>query len=316
MKGMVRARAFTLVELLVVIGIIAVLVGILLPALSKARNSALETQCENNLRQWGAGFQAYANVNAFAAPLDGPDGSDTKTNCIGVSSKAPKVSNLPDLLGIDSNYLWYNGIAGQIGASYYSLLVADAQGKQKLPSWGDNSIFVCPAAEQITATNGDFETPDGRYFLYWATDSTGVLGSKTTAFQAKNYFSYAYNSKLLTKSSAAYKITQMHPSAECVLMIERAVTLGEVMPPYVHADQTYGNFATFPLATKQMGQPKAAWNRFTTRHRNGGFILFLDGHVGYFTCQELNDIPGAFTSPQNFNQPGKVVWNTIVNPIN
>jgi prepilin-type N-terminal cleavage/methylation domain-containing protein/prepilin-type processing-associated H-X9-DG protein len=58
-----RKHAFTLVELLVVIGIIAVLIGILLPALSRAQESARATQCLSNLRVIGQGLFAYTNEN-------------------------------------------------------------------------------------------------------------------------------------------------------------------------------------------------------------------------------------------------------------
>ena len=64
-----RASAFTLVELLVVVAIIAVLAGLLSPALKKARDQARSIQCMNNLRQLGAMAVSYANDYGGRLPV-------------------------------------------------------------------------------------------------------------------------------------------------------------------------------------------------------------------------------------------------------
>jgi prepilin-type N-terminal cleavage/methylation domain-containing protein len=66
-----RRSAFTLVELLVVIGIIAVLISILLPTLSRANEAAKRTQCLSNMRELGNALRIYASENKDACPIGG-----------------------------------------------------------------------------------------------------------------------------------------------------------------------------------------------------------------------------------------------------
>jgi prepilin-type N-terminal cleavage/methylation domain-containing protein/prepilin-type processing-associated H-X9-DG protein len=70
-----RRRGFTLVELLVVVSIIALLISILLPSLSKAREQARSMKCMSNLKQFGSAHHMYSNdEDGYFVPVHGEGG--------------------------------------------------------------------------------------------------------------------------------------------------------------------------------------------------------------------------------------------------
>jgi prepilin-type N-terminal cleavage/methylation domain-containing protein len=114
--------AFSLVELLVVLAIIAILASLLLPGLSRAQAKARSTQCISNLRQWALAYRQYADDNKDFLPRRG--------------------QGVQPLAQIDRPEDWFNALPPYLNSRPYQQLFATNQ-KLKPRSI---SVFICPVA--------------------------------------------------------------------------------------------------------------------------------------------------------------------------
>jgi prepilin-type processing-associated H-X9-DG protein/prepilin-type N-terminal cleavage/methylation domain-containing protein len=113
---------FTLVELLVVIGVIGILIGLLLPALARARETAMQARCAANLRQWSAAAMMYANQEHGWLPRRG--------------------QGLQATTIIDRPSDWFNALPPMLRTQPFIDLVAANQ----MARPGNGSIWMCPSA--------------------------------------------------------------------------------------------------------------------------------------------------------------------------
>lgn len=104
-----RRRGFTLIELLVVIAVIAILAGLLLPAISQARGAARKAACGSNLRQVGIALSIYEGANRFLPPLRG--GRRVSESGLWMGQRTTGMIELTPYLDMPQlRQIYYNGI--------------------------------------------------------------------------------------------------------------------------------------------------------------------------------------------------------------
>ena len=146
------ARAFTLVELLVVIGIIAVLIGILLPALNRPRGAANTVACSSNLRQIYLAARNYATEYKDSLPFGmafnkmqangRPAGSDT--NYITWFSSCDKymTAKASEPIPLDANTGYYDGATRRIFSKAFKCPAIDQSVFRQMIHYGYHSVAM------------------------------------------------------------------------------------------------------------------------------------------------------------------------------
>lgn len=150
-------RAFTLIELLVVIAIIAVLAALMLPALSRGKESARAIQCLNQMRQFGLAVRMYADENSDHYPRS--------QHSAFVFNELPWERSLAPLLG-SSTTLWTNLLQGvyhcpsdrrsqpwSYGLNVYYELGPDDDYTGKPQTWRRTTQVPRPASTILFAEN-------------------------------------------------------------------------------------------------------------------------------------------------------------------
>jgi prepilin-type processing-associated H-X9-DG protein len=261
-------------ELLVVIGIIAVLIAILMPALAKAREQARLVQCGSNLRQIASLFDNYANEYDGEYPA-------------AVGYHAGWYEEPPT-----SDYNQWGDVIEVMQAYEQNISLDSGQPRQKQPIW------VCPS--EMDSTTADLSGGDTRYVSYlpnkMAWEGAYAFSEYSTASDSPDGFvSYADTTPIKPQRIADPNVSGGLSSI--IMMCEG--NFDGVDWSFYQDDPWQGSYYS------QFGRTMAVYDQITFRHYQNFTalnVLFFDGHVeqvNYKDC--LNAFQTMLTWPDPYH---------------
>lgn len=259
-----RVRSgFTLVELLVVIGIIAVLVSLLLPSLNKARESAKRVSCAAQLRQVCSSLMLYANANRGWFPNVGSNAFNSEWRNADGSAYTAATANFP-----------YQANRGALEVlSRYGAI---------------RNVWYCPSTPEINS-----DTTYNRYL----TAPSGVSFIGYNVFAGRTALSFIKDStKPRNGAASTYDGFEEVPNG----MLTFAVRQGQ-RPHYKVLATDYVRAASTGLATPgsfqtNLGDTYAAANHlfgsetmanFMSKGKGGANVGYTDGHVDWVSQNDM-----------------------------